>query len=177
MTRQIEATALWTGRRLDDGSADGDALGNAAGDDPRPALLELSYQQPIETAEGDIHRKFQLRLDGHRRRGGSGGAYSGGEQDVDVSVTVQIGYHVTGVNGYGGDWLQAAEVAAQDAEAVRQELEHPDHRLEQQGSGVTAGRTSLVSWMGTRYRTDLERGRLLSETEYSVALRVTTEAA
>lgn len=172
----IVTTDLWPQAVLFDGS--GTTATTDTGAEAR--LRELDYVQPIDRTEGDIHRRFQIMPTGHRRIGGTGGVYSNAEQDVVVEYVVRVGYVHGGGDAYAGNWAQLHEVALQDAEAIRQRLEHPTNRAAGGTglyAGITTGRTVVVSWRGTTLREDTETMRLISETTFDVHLRVDVEVA
>lgn len=167
----VSGAVLWTEKRLADQSADG----NAAGADQRATLVQLDYTADIRARTGrDVHRKFQILPVRHEP---AGGLFSGDMQDVTVTWALRIAYHIGGGDAYGGDIFQIHAVAVQDAEAVRQRLEHPANFGAGTGTGVTAGRTALVDWRGTTYEYDPEAKRLFSETTLTSRLRVDLEVA
>lgn len=164
---------LWTIRADTGTTIDGAAEGATYGDDSEPRLVELSYDDDIETTPKAIHRMFQVELVGDRRLGGTGGVYSGQRQDKMIEYEVKIGYHVFG--GAGGDWRAISLAAAQDTERVRQELEHPSNRTVGTGGTIVGGETVRVNWTGTAYRRDRDRRRLIAVSRFVSELRVTTE--
>lgn len=168
----IPAADLWTSKRLRDGSVDG---ASSAATDKRSTFKEGNYQSRLELAEAvDLWRTFQVHLaaleDMERH-------YSAGEHDVVVELDVDIGYDVRGGNSLYGTWAQVEEVAAQDAERVRQELQHPANRTAGSATGVTTGFTAQVTIGRIDLRPFPDRDRLIASMRVRSELSVTTEDA
>lgn len=174
----IEQSDLWTQRRLPDGRADGPALGGTAGPDPTPRLRKSEYRARLERATGDVHRRFQVRTVRIEPRGGRAGAVSGGVQQVIATFRIVGAVVVAKGNAYCGTWDQGDEVATQDAERVRQILEHDANRDRGEAEGVDSDGCDGVLWLSTLFEDDEDEegaGRIYWRLEVTSYLTVTTE--
>lgn len=125
-----------------------------------------STDVPPESA----HRRYQVRMTHAERLGGKAGTVAGATQDIAVTYVVRMSYYVGG--GDQADLTEIEALAMQDAEAIRQKLEHPLNHRDMQHDNV--GLWSL-EYSGTDVSTEGER--LFASSSYVAHIRVFIEAA
>ncbi len=165
---------LRTERRYRDGS---ETAQDATAESDALATLQLYEGGDIRTATGSIHRRYQVRFDGNGAiRYSHQNEPSYNDQTIQIGLVLRVGYEVGGGSRIAGTPEQIDEVAAEDIEAIRQQLWHwRNFNTPSARAGVTVGRGELVQFGNATYAEDMERRRVIWELPITSDLVVETQ--